>query len=715
MSAVKSILLAVAAVAVVYFAPVLIPQIGAFFGVTGFLATAIGSFVIAAGVTALQYGLNALLGGKQNTTMDAGKVNVRIAEPTRWLNAGQFRQGGGVLFAEFDASGNLWYLTVQSDSILTNAVSYYLDETLVTLDGSGNVLSKDFRLVGKKKEPAETDGAGTGYVQIWTTTYSETDPVPARIAALDGAFPSKWTSDHKLVGTTFSVVKMSALAIEDRYKLYRWRGPLGLGEPAISIVGDWSNVFDPRDGSQTNGMPTTYEFRRNPTLLWAWFRTHRYGRNKARSSVNWSRIAEQAAICDQIVTGIDGDHVRYQCDIGIPDNKERVVAEQEILMSMDAQLVFDEDGKCWPRAGQYVAPTLSLTRNRDIVAMESVEAQNGESETQGVIVRYVDPGANYTTQPSAPWYNPLYYVDGLSNTFLTVDILACQDHNQAMRLAKAIGMRSQPPHKILPTVGLRGLKARHERIINLNYDNIFAGDYEIVTPVEVDPVGIFCGFGLVPIDANRWTLLSGEEKPKPVTTEYEGVPLPALPIGVTLTYTNSRIEATFTAPTRDDVSYEFQYIKTADLASDNWLNMTVQMENNLAYSATVAQATDYSVRWRSITASGRVSAWSTNVSVNVGLSIMQSNNLTVTGGVGNATISWKNPNDLNFYFSDTWRGTTNVFSAATKIVANFAGGVGEVQSITDTTAPGTYYYWNVARANDGTSATPAGPISGVIT
>src|SRR5690606_9524890 len=135
----------------------------------------------------------------------------------------------------------------------------------------------------------------------------------------------------------------------------------------------------------------TYKPSRNAALIWAWFRTHPYGRRKPESSINWDRIAEQADICDQIVTGLNGTTKRYECGIGIPEDKQRVIAEQEILMSMDGQIVFDDDGKTWCRAGHWYTPTLTLTRNRDIIAMESVEARNGESETQGVIVRYTDP------------------------------------------------------------------------------------------------------------------------------------------------------------------------------------------------------------------------------------------------------------------------------------------------------------------------------------
>lgn len=684
--------------------------IGQLVGAHGFLAWAIGATIVTVGLTLV----SALFIHRPNSpSIEASKVNVKITEPPRWLCAGVARQGGGVLFGEFDDSGNFWFLTVHSDSILTNTLTYYFDDIPITVDGSGNVTTDDFCLTPKKD--VYVSGTKVTYFQIWTTTYSETDPTPPAITALETAFPTKWTSNHKLVGTTYSVVKINALDIQNRYKIYKWRGPFGLGEPAVSIVGEWSHAYDPRDMSQTNGTPSTYTFTKNPVLMWAWFRTHRYGRNKDRSSINWAMVAAQADLCDQTVTGISGDHVRYECGTAIPETTERAVAEQEILMSMDAQLVFDDTGTCWPRVGYYTAPTLMLSRNRDVVAMESVEAQNGESETQGVIVRYLDPEANYSAQPSAAWYNPLYYIDGEAATFLTVDILTCQDHNQAMRLAKGIGMRSQPAHKIVPTMGLRGLKARQERIFNLTYDNTFAGDYEIATTVDVDPVGILCGFGAVPIDPDRWTLLTGEERAKPVVDNSQQSDVPTLPTGVALVYNNGRIEITFDPPGRTDVTYQFQYILTADISTGNWLDATVQMLTNFAYTGLVSQGVQYSVQYRTFFGSGRVTDWSTPATITIGLSIDPASLLAAVGAAGSADVSWRNPNNVNFGYTDVRRGTTTTYAASTIVGAALVGGLGQVQHDTDTVVAGSYYYWVVSHATDGTAATPTGPVSATVT
>ncbi len=290
MSSIKKIAAAVLTIALIVAVTVFLPALG--LGL--FLTALIGSLIIAAGTFLIN---SALLGPGQGTSMEAGKVNVKVGEPTRWICAGRVRQGGGVLFAEFDGAGNLWYLTVHSDSILTSLIQIYFDDVEIEVDGSGNVLNPEFRLKSnKKKDVAKTlfggdPGATLPYAQIWITTYSEDDPTPPAITALNAAFPSKWTSDHKLVGTTYSVVKMTALEIEHRFKIYKWRGPLGLGEPGVSLAGEWSNVYDPRDETQTLGDRSTYKPTNNSALIWAWFRTHRYGRKKTEASINWDEIA----------------------------------------------------------------------------------------------------------------------------------------------------------------------------------------------------------------------------------------------------------------------------------------------------------------------------------------------------------------------------------------------------------------------------------------
>lgn len=211
---------------------------------TPIIGPVFAGYLVSIGASLVVQGVIGIITGQGNKTpVEAGKVNVRILEPRRWLNAGLCRQGGGVLFAEFDSGGNLWYLIVNSDSILDERITVILDDMPVTLDSNGNVTTNDFCLTDKK-EPYTGSGTKVSYFQVFTTTYTPDNPVPAPLAAFKAANP-QWTDDHKLVGTTYTVVRGKAIDAENRYKVYKWRGPLGMGEPSVSIVGQWALAYDP--------------------------------------------------------------------------------------------------------------------------------------------------------------------------------------------------------------------------------------------------------------------------------------------------------------------------------------------------------------------------------------------------------------------------------------------------------------------------------------
>lgn len=711
MSKVGKILLAVVTIAAIVALNVVVPGSGfaasAAAGL-GVSAAAASSIIVAIGTLAITLGSallsNALFGKK----IDYGKqkVNVRLEDATRWINAGPVLQGGAAVFAEHDSGGNLWVVIVHCDSIITGDIDYYLDNNLVSVDsGTREVTTSEFTDDGKR------------FWKIWTHTYSESNPTPSAATELAAAFPTKWpTVSHMLVGTTYSVLYGRSIKLKNRYKVYKWRGSIGLGEPNVSIFTNWSNMYDPRDVTQTLGDRTTYKPSNNSVLMWAWWRTHPFGRNKSESEINWTKVAEQANICDETVVGIESTQKRYECAIAAQDNADRVAIEANIMLSCDGQLVFDDDGKTWVRAGKYAVPTLTLGRNRDIITMSSLVAQDGESETQGVIVRYMDHNAAFSIQPSAAWYNPNYYVAGLGNTFLYVDVPCCFNHNQAMRLAKAIGMRSQPTHKIAPTVGLRGVRAMQERIVGITYDNEFAGDYEIISPVDVDESGFFCSLNLIPMDVNRFDLLSGEEKPRPNSSSSTGTTTLSLPTGVIVMYNNGRIEASFDEPTREDVSYQFQYIAQSDWTdtdADQWAEMSIDMDTLFAYSGAVDSSLPQYVRWRTVSPGGSTTAWY-DPPYSVGaIALAPPTGLAATDGTGQVTIEYRNPVDSRFDHAIVYRNTADDFGTSSNISGSVEGGLGEVMNVIDIVVAGTYYYWVVAYTSTGVPSTTVGSVVGV--
>lgn len=660
--------------------------INAGFALGTFLQSGLGSLLLSVGLSAASYFLTPKPQQGQAPPMESARVNVRVPEPERWLIGGRARSGGSALFGEFDDTGAFWYLLVHSDSELVGApVAVQLDDIVVALDDDHRVTTPDFTL--EKKEGSNP------VFSVWTTTYDADDPTPPPIAAFKAKFPA-WTDDHRLVGTTYSVVRVAPLKQEVRYTVMTWRGPFGMGEPALSIVGDWGLMYDPRDPEQDIDDRSTWKTSSNLAIVWAWFRTHPFGRGKPMSSVAWDMLTEQADICDQTVLDKNGvAHKRYSCGVAVADSKERGAAEQEIMLAGDAVILTDGEGRAYIKVGHWEEPTLSLTRRRDILAIASRVAQDGEMQTDGVVVRYTEPDFGWIAQPCAAWKNPRYFEEGRTPRFLQVDILACPDHNQAVRLAKAIGETSQAPYRLAPTVGLRGIEARRQRIVDLQYDEEWAGPHKIATPVEDDEAGLTFGFGIVPIDADHWTLLPGEEGDKPapvVAVEYDaslplptGVSVSAVPVPGTAG-ASVRLEAVFDASPRIDRRYEFQYRKTGAAA---WRWMAVLMDDRIAYSDTIDDGSTYEVQYRTVATSGRASDWkSPPVSVSVLADPVAPGALSgvsAAGDKGFAICSATIPRDNTRWLRIWWsKNAVLDLNDADNVVVDYPVAPGQVISVT---------------------------------
>lgn len=559
-----------------------------------------------------------LLAPSVGASTSDGKVNVKISAPIRWINYGRVRQGGGVMFAEHDEQANFWILIVHSDSILDDTVQYYFDDIGLELSGT-EVTTDEFVLRNNKDlDPYEGEGDFRTWYDIYTTTYSHDNPTPPAITALQTAFPTLWTSTHKLVGTTYSVIRINTIGQEHRHKIYRWRGAIGLGEPALSIVGDWNVVYDPRNEAHDIDDNSTWTYSNNTALVWAAFRTHPKGRDKPMDSINWNKLSIAADKCDEEIIGQWETQARYTCNIAIADNKTRIDAEKEILETADATIHFDDTGKSYIKVASYEAPEITLTRNRDVIAMESTGTDNLETPYAGVVVNYIDPLAKYTEQTSAPWKSPRYYVDGSSNTFLTVSILACNNHHQALRLAKIIGERLEVDHKIAPTTGLRSLLLYEERLVNIPYDDTISGVYEIVSNIETDNTGSFCAFAAIPTTASRYDLTQEEDVQRDASNVTVTPSQDLDPPSFTASINNSVIVVTPSAAPRDGTYLQFEYSIDDDTLPDypNYINMSsVNSANSVAYSPSINPNLDYIVRGRTVSSSGIAGDYSSTVSV----------------------------------------------------------------------------------------------------
>lgn len=704
----------------------------AFFGTLGIgagLAGVLTNLTVSIALNAIGSALLRRRGGQSQSVADA-RVNVRLENAERWQAGGTAALGGSVgTFCEHDDDGNLWYIVAHADAELTGDPSYLLDDIPVTLsDGSGgftagDVLTDEFCLTDKG---AQYEGTGTRVpiFRLYTVTPDATNAYGALPAAFTAAFPNAFgvgddLEFFRLAGVCFTIVRCAAVKPEYRYTAYHWRGALGLGEPSVVLIGNFNRMYDPREVTHDIDDPTTWTASDgNAAIVAAWFRTSTYGRNRPMSEVAWDQVAIEADICDQTVLDRSGAPVPlYRVGYAFPDSKPRWECEQEILAAADAIPCYDDNGKWYPKVGYYTAPTLEITAERDILSVQTEITDDGETPVDGVVVYYLEPSLNYTRQPCAPWQNPDWYSASAIPNYHTEEILTCQNHNQAVRLAKAIGLRIGATRRASLVTTVKGVLASNERAIDLALDATFTGAHEIVSPVEQDPSGMACGFSVVPLPSDKWTLGVGEEGEPPVATPDVGLTDPLLaPSGVVLTTADGIIKATFTAPARDDRNFRFRYRIAS--SSDGYQYFSVNMDDLEAHSGPVTNGTTYEVSYQARTDAGRETAWSSVTNVTVQANPTAPSALvsgSAAGGVGAATVSFVTANDANQYAVAIYRGATNVFGSASLVHTVYAGPNVNSYDTESSLAAGTWYYWAVPQNNSGIAGTASGPHSVTVT
>ena len=581
------------------------------FAVGQFLTGTLGSILLNVGVSAL---ITALSRPKA-PSIEAARVNTRLPDATRWQAGGKTLVGGEAgVFGEYDADGNFWYIVTHADGEIVGTPQYYFDGIPVDLDVDGYVTTDEFCTTDSY---AKYEGTGNKKLiwRIFTITPDASNLYGALPADFTTAFPSL-PADFYLAGVAYSLIRCEAVPLQHYNKVYRFRGPFGLSEPAVTVYANFNRMYDPRDvGHDINDPDTWTASDGNPAIIWAWFRTNPRGRNRPMSEVDWAQVALEADKCDALVLDYDSNSIPiYRCGVAFPDNKPRHQCEREILSTFDAIVVYSDDGRAWPSGGFYQAPTIEMTKKRDIFSAQTEVVDDGESAVDGVVVNYLSQDHDFTKQQSALWKNPNYY-DGVSEpNFVTIDILGVQNHNQAFRLAKANGLRLAATKRAALGTTIKGLLLKDQRNFTLDWDAQFSGDFEIVSPVQTDASGQACSFGVVPMQSTRWTLGPGEEEeppqPSPELNIDDGL---AFATNVVVTLKNFsfsrgegvRFEATFDLPSRADRFYKFRYAPTG---TTDWQYFSVDMDDGFAFSAILSDGAVYDIQWQTSSAN-REGSW----------------------------------------------------------------------------------------------------------
>ncbi len=612
---------------------------GALFGLSG--GTAFGVF--AAGYsflgglggalvsTALQFGIS-YLQAQNKPKAEGVQGNVASSTPVRSLIFGTALVGGNLVFSESSAS-QVYYAIHHCDNECVTTLRHWFNDVPLTLNGSNDVTNSMF----------VSEGNVVFRIEPFAGTVGQTVST-----ILNGAFP-EWDASHRGVSCCYTAILGRSLGSQERPSVYKHRGPLGTGEPAYFREGNFGRCHDPRNPASNVNNPATWPWTRNAALILATFRIHPDGWNKHHSTVNWDRIAAAANICDQMVTGRDGYVApRYELSVVIPFNEPRRDAEKRMLEAIDGMRFFDEQGRWYIRPGYYEAPTVTLT-NRDIIDLEVVPDGDGETEKNSFVAAYTDRRLLYKTTTSAAWLHPDYSGAGISEQKEVLELPEVGAHNQAVRVCKAVGLRTRSPRKLGIVAGLRAMRLREERFVALSIgEPKFDGNYEIMGFEESED-GMAFGLQLVGTGPGNWDLLAGEEGPLPTYSNSltldttipvpSGLSVAAVPIQ-TSTGKAVRLEANFTPPANASHQVKVEYRRVGDAI---WLEMISVSEDGLAYSPVVDDGQSYQCRAYTESSGGGKSGYTAIQTVLAVADTTVPGNLSsisVAGGLGRAAIQY---------------------------------------------------------------------------
>ena len=201
----------------------------------------------------------------------------------------------------------------------------YLNDEVITLDGSGNVTS-----------PARYNG----FVRIksyfgTTTQTADADLVSETSSLTEG----RWTSAHRLQGIAYLYV---------RFKYSADVFPNGV--PTVSATIKGRKVLDTRT--------STTAWSDNPALCLNDYLTNAFGMNQAITKVDTAAVDAAANICDEVVDS----EKRYTCNGNFVTSFIPSQVISDILTSMGGLLWYSQ-GKWRMKAAKFTTPTVTLDEN----------------------------------------------------------------------------------------------------------------------------------------------------------------------------------------------------------------------------------------------------------------------------------------------------------------------------------------------------------------
>lgn len=371
--------------------------------------SAVGTLALAAASVGLQFGLNAL--NRQRLPVPEAVKNTTQGEtgPGRHL-AGRAIVGGRVPYGR-TTGYTLHRLLLSHFEETDGDEQYYVNGIPVVVEADGNVSSPPWAKVGGswlniKMKP----GDGT------ETAWSE----------LTAAYPSEWTSQHRVRGIAQMLVTATNPGTSSPLfgKLYQ------KGFPEVTRLTRAGKFYDPRDGSTAWTM--------NAAIIALHYFRQVSGYRDA--DINWPRMAAAANWCDEVVATLSGTAPRSQLTAAW----EGVVDMDKVLTMLDCagleMRVGSDDLVYFAGIEDFPAPELTLPFEH-VLQWERQDGPEGLERANRCRVKYFSPERLYNVEEipgvvDLPWASVDAEISAYGDREAMIELPFCPNVSQAQRIAR---------------------------------------------------------------------------------------------------------------------------------------------------------------------------------------------------------------------------------------------------------------------------------------
>jgi hypothetical protein len=382
---------------------------------------AVGALGYLAATAATSMALNALIPKPKLQGVNRGyQTNARGSALDHQIIYGRVKTGGAIIYNEATGVNNkdLHRIIAYAGHEVTSFDEIYVNDEVVTLDGTGNVIS-----------PAKYDGLIRIKEHLGSPSQTaDTDLV----AESDGL----WTNQHTLNGIAYLYIRLSFSS--DAF-------PNGVPEITATIKG--KKIYDPRDG--------TTDWSDNPALCIRDYITSGYGLGEDAAQLDDTLVSAAANVCDD--TDTEAGTTRYTCNGAFLTSATPYDMLNDLLTSMGGMLWYAQ-GKWRMKPAYWTEPVLSLT-NDDLRSGLNVSTRHSRRDNFNIVkgtFRGEESNWQVTDYPEIK-NTDFINADGGQESTADIDLPFTDNSIEARRTARIALERNRQQLTVQASFGLRAL------------------------------------------------------------------------------------------------------------------------------------------------------------------------------------------------------------------------------------------------------------------